>query len=171
MLENLSYEEYRKIAKDGDIVFLHGTQKSLVSSAIMILTGHKYSHCFISFWVDICGQPRLLCVENQGGSKRRLLSASYYGDRTFDIIRAPVPWSELSELALSRVGEAKYGYIDAIFVGLKEYFWRKFAIRLSSANSRGEICSEFIARLLQFEQPMMSPGTLYEQLKLLYPKN
>lgn len=169
MLKNLTYAQYRAVAKDGDVIFLHGTRRAPIQALIMFFTGSVYCHVAIAFWVTINHQRRLMVVENQGGTRRRILSASYYKDRTFDVFRAPVPWHDIADEALSKVGEAKYGYFDAVYVGLREYFWNRWGIRLPAFDYRGEICSEFVARLLKIDPPDMSPGVLSERIRVLFP--
>src|SRR6476646_6406690 len=147
-LENLSYEEYRNIAKDGDVIFLRGSQTSLIQRLIMFATGSVHCHVAFAFWVMINDRPRLMLVESQGNTRRRILTASYYKARTIDVIRAPIPWGQICDNALSEVGQAKYSKLDAIWVGIRELAWNEFKIHLPMINKRGEICSEFIARLV-----------------------
>ena len=165
-LENLSYDEYRAIAQDGDIIFLRGAKRSPIQALIMFATGSLYCHVAIAFWVEINGQKRLMVVESQGNTRRRILSASYYRDRKMDIVRAVKPWTAIADDALSQVGIARYGYLDAIWVGIREFAWNKFHLRLPYLNeSRGEICSEFVARMEGIEPVSISPGALYKTLK------
>lgn len=168
-LENLTYEQYRLIAKDGDVVFFRGSKKDPVQAVIMFFTESPYSHVALTFWVTINGKKRLMVVESQGGTRRRIVSASYYKDSLVDVIRSPIAWEEICDEALSQVGETPYSYFDATYVGIREFVWRRYKIRLPARNHNGEICSEFIARLMQLESTSVSPGALYERLRVLYP--
>ena len=165
-LENLSYDEYRAIAKDGDIIFIHGTKDSLIQQLIMKVTDSPFCHVAFAFWVTINKLKRLMVVEAQGGTSRRLVNASYYKGRTISVRRCPVKWKTICDEALSEIGVAKYGYVDAIWVGLREMMMAKWGIRLPAINQRhGEICSEFVGRLLKIEPATISPGALYKLLE------
>lgn len=167
-LENLSYEQYRLIAKDGDVVFFHGTDK-FFSRLIMFATGSVHSHVAFAFWATIGNKPRLLLVEAHGNTRRRIISASYYKARKISVRRCPVEWSSIADTALAKIGEISYSYLDAACVGVREFVWNNFNIRLPNVKNKGEICSEFVARTLDIQPVEISPGTLYEKLKVLFP--
>lgn len=164
-LANLTYEQYRAIAKDGDVIFLHGTKDDLLQRVIMKATNSPFCHVAFAFWVTINRTKRLMVVEAQGGTLRRIVSASYYKDRTISVRRCPTKWKTICDEALSQVGTAKYGYFDAIWVGVREFAMRKWGWRLPALNgNHAEICSEFVARMLKVEPATVSPGALYEML-------
>ncbi len=76
---------------------------------------------------------------------------------------------KVSDAALEKVGIERYSYFDAVYVGIRELMWKHLKIRLPYKNKGGEICSEFVARLLEIEPVGLSPGALYEKLRILFP--
>lgn len=162
---DLTYEQVREIAEDGDIVFVHGSWKRPLQAAIMFLTRSEYSHCFIVFWVQTHTGRRLLVVEAQGGTKRRILNASFYENRTLSLVRAPKEWGTVEAAALASVGKKGYGYFDALYVGIRDFLWKALNIRIPSNDFPSEICSEFIARVYDLPQKNVSPQGLLEMLK------
>ncbi len=96
-LTNVTYEQYRDIAQDGDIIFIRGVKNSFVQSVIMFFTDSPYSHVGIAFWAIINDSPRLMIVEAQGGSNRRIINLSFYNDGTLiDVIKAPMSWLKVN---------------------------------------------------------------------------
>ena len=164
VLRDLNYEQLRKVAKNGDLIFQHGSARRPMQWMIMTVTGSRYCHVGMTFWVTLSRRRRLLVVEAQNDGKRRIVTASFYRDDKFDVIRAPVPWSQLESAALERVGEEEYSYLMAFYVGLRELFMRKFNLRLPKVKTDGEICSEFMARLLGLEDVNVSPQGLFTHL-------
>lgn len=160
-----SYEELRDIVCDGDIVFVHGSRKSIISAIIMLVTRSQFSHVFICFCHKTKNKDvRWLLVEAQKGSKRRILNLSYYENKKFSIIKAPTKWSNVEDIALERVGKVKYGLCEAIYVGLVDLFWNAFRIKLPKFNIGTEICSEFVARVYNLPEKNVSPQKLWTQL-------
>ena len=161
----MKYTEARPKIQNGDIVFVRGEPgffKRPVQNLIMFFTKSKYTHVGIAFWVNICGQDRLMMVESQVGAKRRILNMSFYQRRELDVIEAPREWQGMCVTATERLGQVNYGYLDAIYVGLRERLAKYIA--LPHKNFQGEICSELIARLLGFEEVNISPQKLWDQL-------
>lgn len=164
-LKTIDYEEARNFIKDGDIVFIRD-KSNLVGWIVRLFTFSRYSHVGIAFWALVGGKRRLFMVEAQGGSKRRIVNMSYYDNQRLDIISAPVKWSAYVDRAMDRLGKVKYGWFDAIYVGLRESLMKttKF-IKLPRFNLSGEICSEFVARMLDLPKKQVSPQLLLEQLE------
>lgn len=160
----LTYEQARNIIRDGDIIFIHGSWRQPLEALIMFFTRSKFSHCCIAFWVQTAGGTRLLCVEAQGGTSRRLLNFSFYADKMVTVIAAPCNWSTVECQALARVGQAPYGWFDAIYVGIREFALKYFNISLPMTQIRHEICSEFCASVYDIHPTEISPQLLYEEL-------
>jgi len=165
-MKYFSYKELRDVVCDGDIVFVHGTWKSFISALIMWITNSRFSHVFICFkhQTETTNGTRWLLVEAQKGTKRRILNMSYYEGKTFSIIEAPHKWSLVEDIALEEVGKAKYGLSEAIYVGIMDLMWNVFKIKLPKFNLSTEICSEFVARVYDLPEKIVSPQKLWAQL-------
>lgn len=171
-MEGLTYEQARDIIQDGDIVFLHGTHKSWVQNIIMAFTASTYTHVCIAFWITLGGEERLMCVEAQSNTARRILSMSFYEDRKFTVLASPNDWSMVREDVLARVGKVHYSITSAIYVGIREWLLRTCNISLPSLQLSNEICSEFVATVVGLEDVDISPQCLYEQLSTItYERN
>lgn len=164
---SLLYEQARHLIKSGDIVFVRGKKHKLVQRLIMFFTQSLYSHVGIAFWITTNGHQRLMIVEAQGGTNRRILNLSFYAGRKLDIVAAPKLWDDVNEEALDRLGQVEYGWLDAVYVGTREFLLKNFKIRLPATNFSGEICSEYVARVYQLPKVDISPQGLYETLKKL----
>lgn len=159
----MKYVDARLLIDNGDIAFIRGSWKKPLQRIIMFFTNSKYSHVGITFWATINNIPRLMMIEAQGGTKRRLINLSYYSDKNIDIITSPKPWEDYCEIALSNIGITKYSWLDVFYIGLKEKL-EKY-IKLPSKNlSSGEICSEFVAKCLNYSNTNVSPQKLFETI-------
>jgi hypothetical protein len=167
VLCDLNYDQLRQTVKNGDLIFQHGSRRRPFQLLIMAVTGSRYCHVGMAFWVTLSRKRRLMVVEAQNDGKRRIVTASFYRDDTFDVIRAPVPWRGIEDHALERVGEEEYSYLTALYVGLRELFMRKFNLRLPRISLDGEICSEFMARLIGLPDTNVSPQGLFTHLTSL----
>ena len=147
---------------DGDIVFIK--RNTLLAKVITFVTRTKYSHVGIIFNAVIGGEPTTMIVEAQGGTKRRILSFSYYDDCDIALIQAPKKWNLVKDIALKDLGKVTYGWIDAIYVGIREFLNSYVGISLPLANFPGEICSEFVARVYNLPEKNISPGKQFTSL-------
>ena len=159
-----SYEEARKLIQSGDVVFVRN-KKGFVASVIRFFTRSKYSHVGFAFWVEIEGTPRLLMLEAQGGAKRRIVNISFYKEEKLDIIAAPKPWRDIAPTAMENLGQVAYGWLEAGYVGIREALMKGPGWTLPYKDMPGEICSEFVARMLGMEQTHVSPQLLWEMLE------
>lgn len=164
-----TYQQAREQIENGDIVFVHGKKSNIVQRAIMFFTKSQYSHVGIAFWMipsQTNGHERLMIVEAQGGARRRILNMAYYQGRDLDVYEPRLPWTQTHEQALKRLGKVSYGWLDAFYVGLRESLMTYFKIRLPKKDvSEGEICSEFVAKVNQFQATVVSPEYLSNMLK------
>jgi len=161
-MDMFNYQEGRNLIKDGDIVFVSGNPKRPIQALIMFVTNSKYSHVGIAFWATINNRKRLFIVESQGGTKTRIINMSFYDGRELDVIIPPLSWDEVYDIALKDIGIKQYGWLDAIYIGLREVL-QKY-VRLPSKKFPGEICSERVARIYKLENTGISPQKLYEEL-------
>jgi hypothetical protein len=163
-MDMVSYSVGRDQIKDGDIVFM-AHRHSIPAFLIHIFTRSIYSHCNMAFWIDTPAGKRLLAVEAQGGTTRRIINLSYY-EKLCDmhVVSPPADWATtVSPVALKELGFMKYGYLEAFYVGLREFLLKYLGIKIAEKNL-GEICSEFIARVNNMPDQQISPGALMTEL-------
>lgn len=162
-----TYNNVRDNIKNGDIVFMRN-RTGILPWIIRLFTSSNYSHVGIAFWVVVEDSRRLMIAETQGGVNRRILNLSYYATSDMDIVEGPVDWKVYYDVALHNLGDTKYGWMDAIYIGFREFVVKKFNIRLPLKNFYGEICSEYVGRLLVKGLPniqtSVSPQGLFEQI-------
>lgn len=157
----MTYDEVRKYINDGDIVFLK--TNTFVGKIIRFFTGSPFTHVCIAFWMRT--EPdRLLAVEAQGGTTRRIINMSMYSIYDFEVVEAPRKWTDMSEDALSKLGIAKYGWGDAIYLGIRQFLLQKLRIKLPRRSLKGEICSEFVATMIGMRETSVTPSELYSML-------
>lgn len=157
----MNYQEIRSIAKDGDVIFLVVNKKDWMSRLISFFTKSPYTHAAFLFWY----KDRLMLVESTTHGGIRIVQASTYADRNIDLISAPRAWSEIEGTALSRSGTAEYGWFSAIYIGLREFMFTHFDIKLPvDRENRNKACSEFVAEVLELTDVDVSPGALYKKL-------
>jgi len=158
----MKYADAELLIKDGDIIFVRGI--NALDKLICRYTNSNYSHVAIACWATIDGQKRLMVVEAQGNTNRRLTNLSFYANLSFDVISAPVQFTKYSVDALSGLAYVKYSYITAFYTGLRDWLLHKFHWTLPSYNFSGEICSEFVGRELGLQSTDTSPQDIYNQL-------
>ena len=117
------------------------------------------------FGLHLKDSPRLMIVEAQGRTVRRILNMSYYKEVDFDVYSAPLDWTSVCDSALQGVGTEKYGYIDALWVGVREKMSVMFNMKLPHFKFSGQICSEFVASLYRINPSEVSPQGLVNELE------
>ena len=162
-LQPVTYAQARSQIQSGDIVFIRN-RTGLISRIIQFATKSHYSHVGIAFWLTTGDARRLMMVEAQGGTDRRVLNLSYYENEQLDIVSAPKPWKDVDETALSKLGKVPYGYVEAIYVGIREFLLKYFNVNIPREKFPGEICSEFVAHVYELPESNISPQLLYEEL-------
>lgn len=166
MTQVMSFVEAREHIMDGDIVFIKNRRGPL-SSLIHVFTRSVYSHVGIAFWMKTGNVRRLMMVEAQGGTSRRIVNLSKYAGDDLDVIEAPQEWDSVVNTALKKLSEVPYGYFEALYVGIVEFAQQYWNITLPRKNFDGEICSEFVARVYDLPEKHISPQGLFEQLAKL----
>ena len=163
-MEPVSYKVGRSQINDGDIVFM-AHRKTIPAFLIHLFTRSIYSHCNMAFWIDTPAGRRLLAVEAQGGTTRRVLNLSYYENLCdMHVVSPPKDWKTVvAPVALVELGLIKYGYFEALYVGFREFLLKYFGIKIKEERL-GEICSEFIARVNQLPDQQISPQLLMQEL-------
>jgi len=160
---SMTYKDARKTIQDGDIVFVRN--KNTVSAKVVrVFTRSLYSHVGFAFWIEAAGKRRLMMVEAQGGAKRRIVNMSYYRENELDIIQAKEDWNIIGDQALSQLGLVSYGWGEAAYVGLRETLLKVFNVQIPRKDFPGEICSEYVARILKLKKQHISPQLLCEEL-------
>lgn len=158
----MTYDEIRAIAKDGDIIFLTVNRKNYLSRLTSWFTKSPFTHAAFVFWY----RDRLMIVESTTHGGSRIVQASTYNDRTFDLIPAPRPWAEIAGTALARSGTAEYGWVSASYIGVREFCYTHFDVKLPADKSnRNKACSEFVAEILELSDVDISPAKLHKILK------
>lgn len=105
-----------------------------------------------------------MAVEAQGGTARRVINLSCYEKLSdMHVVSPPKDWNTVAPVALVELGFQKYSYIDAIYVGLREFLLQYFDIKIAEKRL-GEICSEFVARINQMPDQQISPELLMQEL-------
>lgn len=162
----MNYNTFRVAVQDGDLIFIK--PKSVWSRFITFITGGSFSHCGIALWLTDGISAKLFIVEAVA-SGRRLVSMRYYSNRSLSLLRVGLEYSPATENMLFNTGYP-YGWWDFISVGIKELLLR-VGITSFFLDGRGEICSEFVAKVLRkyvskFEQldTHISPSRLYSIL-------
>lgn len=157
----MNYDQLRATAQDGDIVFFHINKKDWMSRLTGLVTQSPFSHAAFLFWY----KQRLMIVESTTHQGSRIVTMSTYSDREFELVPAPQPWSEIEDAALKQSGRATYGWLSAIYIGLREWMFTHAHIKLPpDKTNRNLACSEFVAETLGWTDPDISPGYLYDQL-------
>lgn len=159
----VSYEKARMSIGDGDIVFIKN-RKGPLSRIVQFFTRSRYSHVGMAFWMTAGGVARLMMVEAQGGTDRRIVNLSKYKHDDLDVVHAPKLWGVVANDALSHLSEVPYGYLDALYLGVVEFFQKYFDINLPRKDFPGEICSEFVARVYDLPEHRVSPQSLMDEL-------
>lgn len=157
----MKYNKVRDIAKDGDIVFLHVNNSNLLSRLTAYITKSRLTHVAFVFWYN----GRLLLAESTTHGGSRIATASHYKDRDFELCSAPVPWESITTEALTRSGESTYGWLSAIYIGIKNWLLIHANIKLKSFNNnKDKACSEYVAELLGLTDADISPQQLFDHL-------
>lgn len=166
MVQLVTHEQVYSQINNGDIMFV-ANFNHLLARIIRFVTRSKYSHVAILFWATVPGGgKRLMVVESQGGTTRRVQDFDFYCKRSLHIIAAPKDWMSYESVALEYIGEVNYSYLDALYVGIRDFCFKYLGFKLPQRDFPGEICSEFVARCLGIQFTDQSPQDLFDQLKL-----
>lgn len=158
----MRYDQFREVARDGDILFLHVSRKNLLSRLTSWFTKSEYTHAAFVFWY----KDRLMVVESTTHGGMRIITASHYEDRELDIVAAPKNWNDIGARVLEKSGTAKYGWFSAAYIGLREFMFTHFDIKLpEDKTNRNQACSEFVAEMLGLPDNDISPGMLMKYLR------
>jgi len=158
----MKYEQFREVARDGDILFLHVNRKDFLSSLTSWFTKSEYTHAAFVFWYG----DRLMVAESTTHGGMRIVTASHYSDRELDIVAAPKEWKSISARVLEKSGTAEYGWFSAAYIGLREFMFTHFDIKLpEDKTNRNQACSEFVAEMLGLPDNDISPGMLMKYLR------
>lgn len=158
----MTYEELRRKALNGDILFLRYNPKNYLSRLTAFTTNSLYTHAAFVFWF----KDRLMVVESTTHGGLRIVNASVYADREIDLIPAPVPWYRIEAQALEKIGTLEYGWTSATYIGIRDVLHRYLGVKLpQNCNNRNLACSEFVATILGLEDTDIPPSKLYELLK------
>ena len=157
----MNYQSIRDVANDGDIIFLTVNKKDILSRLTSWFTKSPYTHAAFVFWY----KDRLMVVESTTHGGIRIVQASTYFDRNIDIVVAPKSWDSVEWRALERSGTAKYGWLSAMYIGIREFMFMHFDVKLPpNKKNRNKCCSEFVAEVLNLDDTDVSPKKLHQIL-------
>lgn len=163
MEDRIPYEQAREQIQSGDVVFI--CNKGLLHHKLITwFTRSEHIHVGIAFWASIEGSAHLMITEANGGAQRRIVNLSHYKDHQMDILVGPVPWNNIKEDALERLGQVQYNWIQAGYVGVREKFHSAFGFSMPDIDMPGEICSERVADIFGFEDNHLSPAALFRYM-------
>lgn len=168
MLQLSQYEHVVEHVKSGHLLFFKPS--GLTSRAITAVTSGDFSHVGMCVLMNDGVYDWPMVVEASSGG-RRVVSLSSYADRSFVAVNLGLDYAQVAEFAIKPTGSVKYGTLDFIKIGIKELALR-FGGTLWMPDSQGEVCSEFIAKLLQqYKMPnlvigntLLSPSMLFEKV-------
>lgn len=159
----LPYEEGRLQIKTGDLIFIRN--KGLFHHRLITwFTRSQHIHVGIAFWTSIEGEEHLMISEANGGAQRRIVNLSQYKDHDMDVLESMRPWDEIRSQVLERLGQVQYSWIEAGYVGFSERIKHSLGISLPMIDFPGEICSEFVANIMEVPQNYLSPAELFRHL-------
>jgi hypothetical protein len=172
MEKKVMYINVRDTIKDGDIVFFKPA--TFLGKLIPFFTGGIVSHCGFAVWVTkSSGGKRLMIIEGFAGGCR-VVNMSVYAKRFVCALETSINWSEVEDYAYDKAGEVQYGYLDFIWIWLRELFVKLDWITLSKKipDAPGEVCSQLVADVLirantyvDLQTSLISPHALLEYLR------
>jgi hypothetical protein len=165
-MTTLTYEQAREVIQDGDVVFFEGSWHAITNAAIMYFTRSRFYHVGVAFWVGSGDNKRCLIVEAHGLSRRRIVMLNYYANYKMVVVPSTIPWNIAQDEAFKRLGKERYGKLEALYIGIREYLLKYHNVNIPARNFGGEVCSEFVAKVCQFSDTNISPQMLYELLTL-----
>jgi hypothetical protein len=147
------------IIKTGDVIFFHNDQ-TIASKIIKYCTGSKLAHVGIAYYIH----KELFIIESQYLKDRRIVPMDVYNGRIIEVVTSELPISKIEELSQT-AGKIDYGYKDLILAGFKALL-SKIGINVKFKNYEGEICSEMVALLFNYNPSNISPIELFTKLLL-----
>lgn len=159
----IPYEQGRHFIQDGDLIFVANKRGIILPTLIRFFTKSIFSHTAIAFWIDTPAGKRLLAVQAQGGNKRFIQNLSALDKCDLYVVPSSKAWSDVAQQALVKLDKVPYSFLEAIYVGLREFLMTRFNWTIKEKSFSGEICSEFTARVEEFPDVYISPQRLYEE--------
>ena len=169
VISAISYAQGRDLIQDGDIVFVAHKKGIFLPQLIEFFTKSIFSHVAIAFWVETAGVKRLMAVQAQGGNKRFVMNLSALDKCQLYVVTPPKNWTTVAPNALVKLDQVKYGYMEALYVGFREFLMTRFNITLPERSFTGQICSEFVACMEGCSDVHISPEILFEELRKTQP--
>jgi hypothetical protein len=159
---SVTYAEAEKVIKSGDLVFFKAG--TLIQKMVAFFTRGAFSHVGIAFWMENnAGEETLFFVDSAPGSGRKISLLSSFSRHKMEIVSCGLDWDKVAGFALKNTGTSHYSYIDAIMMGIEK------TLRINIFNKpRGEVCSEFVAAVLNKGEikvrPDIDPNSLYSDV-------
>lgn len=122
-----------------------------------------FYHVGIAFWIRDARAERRLMLLHAERPGLRVVSLSSRKDATMTVLRTRARWEEFGASCLDWAGTLPYGWADLLAIALNE----RWGMNIPNL-SRGQVCSEFVARRLDYHYPdlqgMCSPNGLFRAL-------
>lgn len=165
----IPFAQGRDQIQDGDLIFVANKKGIILPALIRFSTKSIFSHVAIAFWIDTPAGRRLLAVQAQGGNKRFIMNVSALDNCQLYVVPGNKAWADVASTALVKLDQVEYGYFEAFYVGLREFFMTRFNIKLPEKDFTGEICSEFVSRVEDFQHVFISPQVCFEEATKIHP--
>jgi len=168
VLSLTQYEQVVEHVKSGYLLFFKPS--GLTSRAITAVTGGNFSHVGMCVKMNDGVFDWPMVVEASAGG-RRVVSLASYAHRSFVAVNIGLDYSQVAEFAIKPTGSIRYGTPDFIKIGIKELILR-FGGTVWLPDSEGEVCSEFIAKMIQqcklpnlvIGNTLLSPSMLFDKV-------
>lgn len=157
-----SHSSLNESIRSGDILFFEGAAfaKDPLVYLIKVITRSEITHVAIAYWI----KTELFVIESQYGKDRVLTHIDNFMGRNVIAIKPPYIWGQIEDSVISTIPKVDYSITDLIAVGFANLLLA-FGIKVQMPNFRGEICSEFVAKLCKIDPPNISPKQLFDILK------
>lgn len=162
-----AYLDVRDQIESGDIIAFEVSKYApKISGFIKLFTQEDVYHIGIAVWMYSSEGNRRLFIAQASNGNRQVVPLSLYENETMQVYAAPVPFSQISDYTLARVGSVKYAYPDLISIWLKEKF------KLPVKNWSGEVCSEMVVKIfatvgINLGDKLSTPQTIVNNIKKL----
>ena len=165
----MKYDAVRNDLKDGQVVFFNAV--TWPQKIISIFTRGPFSHVGMLVWMtDSTGTRKLMCIESSFGGARIVQLRSYL-PRGMTVVDVGLDWAKCAERALNDTGSLHYNIPNLALIGIKSILSQlglKQLAKKVKPMKGGEVCSEFVATLLEEHgyplDSFTSPNELYRML-------
>jgi hypothetical protein len=166
-----TFNESLSLIETGDILFLKKSRNPsafarMISRVVKAASRGDFYHVGFLVKVKVGELPEQLYVVEANTGERRFIPFSVYDGYKMSIIEKPINPNIYLSALMRGVGKEKYSNLDAVTIGIKEYF----GVESYHRDFDGEVCSELTSKLLNLglEEPiaptLISPTKLFDEL-------